>query len=73
VTGAIVVLVAPSFALLFWLARAGRLGETEAPAARGGADGSGEQVRVSGLATVAVMALVAAEGIRRLRAARRSE
>jgi cytochrome d ubiquinol oxidase subunit II len=71
VTGAIVVLVAPSFVLLFWLARAGRLGETEAPGARAGADGSGEQVRVSGLATAAVMALVAAEGIRRLRAARR--
>jgi cytochrome d ubiquinol oxidase subunit II len=94
VVGAIVVLVAPSFALLFWLARAGRLGETEAqgalaeaPAAPGaragasaapgasaataGADRSREQARASGIATAAVIVMVAAEGIRRMRSARR--
>jgi cytochrome d ubiquinol oxidase subunit II len=94
VVGVIAVLVAPSFALLFRLAQAGRLGGAEAtgapataggapagaggaPAGAGGSGGAGppaarELPRPSGLAAAAVLLMVAAEGIRRLRAARRA-
>jgi cytochrome d ubiquinol oxidase subunit II len=84
VVGIIVVLVIPSFVLLFRLATSGRLGQTlTSPAgggpgvgpgggsSRGGGAAGGGQPRPSGLLVAVVMALVAARGIRRRRSASR--
>ncbi len=72
--GIIVVLVIPSFVLLFRLAQSGRLGQTlEAGAAsRGGSAGrggptGGGRPRHAGMLVAVVMALVTAREIQRLR------
>jgi cytochrome bd ubiquinol oxidase subunit II len=76
VVGIIVVLVVPSFVMLFRLAQSGRLGQVEATPAgplahgdrRSRAQALSSQGRPSRLAIAVVVAIIVAEGLRRRRA-----
>jgi cytochrome d ubiquinol oxidase subunit II len=75
VVGLIIVLVVPSFVLLFRLASSGRLGQTLADTAvvtsAGMRSRASEEPRHRGLLIAIVMALVAVRGVRRRRSASR--